>query len=322
MSTHLLNNHCRFVTEDLDLSREVMGGVWEHHELHLNPGWKYGIRWHQVDLKHSSLSYADSPTSVHIASGPHSHSYRFGFHIDGTARYLVNGYESTVTPSRAIVHAPGQMLDVLTQPHRLLALTLDGTFVDTALTRRFGRVPPFEEWAREFELRSGPSACLKSLMFWMATEFDRPDSWLLASPRAAVGMERAMLGLFLDCLGEHRPACRRPSDDLATRHVKRVEEWIDAHYGDAVIIDDLAEVAGISVRSLQESFRRLRNGSPMEALARRRLRAAYDALRNPHATVTQVATDCGFFHLGRFASRYREVFGETPSATLSRARQK
>jgi AraC-like DNA-binding protein len=322
MKTHLLNNHCRFVTEDLDLSREVQRGLWEHHELYLNSGWKYGIRWHQVDLKHTSLSYLHSPTSVRVVKGPRSHTYRFGFHCDGTSRYNINGYESIVRPGLAILNAPGQMVDAQTNPHRLLALTLDGTFVDKALTRRFGRVPPFEEWAREFELRSGPSACLQSLMFWMAKELDSPECWLLALPPAALRLERAMLGLFLDCLGERRPASRRPCDDLATKHVKRVEEWIDAHYGDAVTIDDLAEVAGISVRSLQESFRRLRNCTPMEALARRRLRAACDALRTPEATVTQVATDCGFFHLGRFASRYREVFGEAPSATLSRARQR
>jgi AraC-like DNA-binding protein len=322
MDAHLLNNHCRFVTEDLDHSREVMRGMWEHHEIHVNSGWKYGIRWHQVDLKHTSLSYVDSPTSVHIVSGPVSHTYRFGVHEDGTAHHLVNGHQSTLMPGRAALHAPGQVLEVDSQPFRALILTFDGTFVDKALARRFGRVPPLEEWAREFSLHSGPTASLHSLMLWMANELDRSDSWLLSSPRAAVGLERAMLGLFLDCLGEHRPACRRPRDDLATRHVKRVEEWIDAHYGDAVTIDDLAEVAGISVRSLQESFRRLRNCTPMEALARRRLRAACDALRNPDATVTQVATDCGFFHLGRFASRYREVFGEAPSATLSRARQR
>lgn len=322
MSNHLLNNHCRFVADDLDLSREVMGGLWEHHELHLNRGWKYGIKWHQVDLEHSNLIYVYSPTSVRVVSGPLGNTYRFGFHFDGTARYLMNGYESKVTPRRAVLNAPGQMLEVQTQPHRLLALTFDGAFVDKSLRRRFGRVAPFEEWAREFSLQSGPSACLRSLMIWMATELDQSDSWLLKSPRAALGLERAMLGLFLDCLGELRPASRQPSDDLATKHVKRVEEWIDAHYGDAVTIDDLAEVAAISVRSLQQSFRRLRNCTPMEALARRRLRAAYDALRNPEATVTQVATDCGFFHLGRFASRYREVFGETPSATLVRARRR
>ena len=322
MDNHLLKNHCRFVTEDLDLSREVMGRLWEHHELRLNSGWKYGIRWHQVDLNHTNLVYLYSPTSVHIVSGPVSHTYRVGIHEDGTAHYRISGYESTLTPECAGVHAPGQVLEVDTLPFRALVLTFDGTFVDNALTRRFGAVPPLEEWARELSLRSGPTACLHSLMLWMATELDRADSWLLASPRAALRLERAMLGLFLDCLGELRPASRRPCDDLATRQVKRVEEWIDAYYGEAVTIDDLAEVAGTSVRALQAAFRGLRDCAPMEALARRRLRAAYDELKNPEATVTQVATNCGFFHLGRFALRYREVFGETPSESLSRARRR
>ena len=111
MSKHLLNNHCRFVTEDLDLSREVMSKLWEHHEIRLNSGWKYSIRWHQVDLKHTSLSYLDSPTSVHIVSGPVGHTYRFGIHEEGTAHYRINGYESTLTPERAGLNAPGQVLD-------------------------------------------------------------------------------------------------------------------------------------------------------------------------------------------------------------------
>jgi len=321
MSDHLLNSHCRFATEDLDQSRALLSGIWERHELDLKPGWKYGIRWNQVDLEHTSLSYMHSPTSVRLVSGPLFGTYRFLVHLDGTARYLINDRESKLTPEVAVLNAPGQMLDVDTLPHRVLGLTFDGAFVERALTRRFGRVPPFEEWAREFSLQSGPSACLRSLMLWMANELDRTDAWLLKSPRAAAGLERAMLGLFLDCLGELRPAKRQPCDDLATRHVKRVEDWIDAHYGEAVTLDDLADVANISVRSLQASFRRLRNCTPMEALARRRLRAAYDALRKPDATVTQVATECGFFHLGRFASKYKDVYGETPSATLGRSRR-
>jgi transcriptional regulator GlxA family with amidase domain len=33
-------------------------------------------------------------------------------------------------------------------------------------------------------------------------------------------------------------------------------------------------------------------------------------------TVTMVAGRWGFVHLGRFASQYRQLFGETPSETL------
>jgi AraC-like DNA-binding protein len=47
-------------------------------------------------------------------------------------------------------------------------------------------------------------------------------------------------------------------------------------------------------------------------------RLQLDAPR-PGATVTEVALDCGFTHLGRFSSEYRRRFGELPSQTLRRA---
>jgi AraC-like DNA-binding protein len=37
------------------------------------------------------------------------------------------------------------------------------------------------------------------------------------------------------------------------------------------------------------------------------------------ATVSDVAARWGFYQFGRFAAQYRQLFGETPSATLRRA---
>jgi AraC-like DNA-binding protein len=44
-------------------------------------------------------------------------------------------------------------------------------------------------------------------------------------------------------------------------------------------------------------------------------------LRNPDArdfTITQVAMNWGFSHLGRFSINYRAHFGQSPSATVRR----
>ena len=62
-----------------------------------------------------------------------------------------------------------------------------------------------------FPVQSGPAALL-ALVFsrWMASEVDQPDRGCSASPANGHQVDRALLGLFLDSLGElHLPDRRR-----------------------------------------------------------------------------------------------------------------
>jgi AraC-like DNA-binding protein len=62
--------------------------------------------------------------------------------------------------------------------------------------------------------------------------------------------------------------------------------------------------------------------SPHRYLWLRRMHLARNALRRAErhsATVTSIVRDYGFGELGRFAVTYRQLFGESPSATLARA---
>jgi len=88
-----------------------------------------------------------------------------------------------------------------------------------------------------------------------------------------------------------------------------------------VTIADLAAVAGLSVRSVQESFRRVFDVSPLTYLRGVRLdrvRAELLELDPQAGVIGDVARRWGFAHLGRFSASYAERFGEYPKQTLRR----
>ena len=81
-------------------------------------------------------------------------------------------------------------------------------------------------------------------------------------------------------------------------------------------------MAGVSERTLRSAFHDVLGVSPKQWALRQRLAAAREALSAAApgtTTVTEIAMSYGFFELGRFAGRYRMVFGEMPSETLHSA---
>jgi transcriptional regulator GlxA family with amidase domain len=78
----------------------------------------------------------------------------------------------------------------------------------------------------------------------------------------------------------------------------------------------------VGERSLQQAFLARRGMSPMRFVVERRLHRAHARLSGSgrRDSVSAVALECGFGHLGRFGTLYREVYGEPPSQTLRRRR--
>lgn len=104
--------------------------------------------------------------------------------------------------------------------------------------------------------------------------------------------------------------------------IARAEEWIRANSDHDLAVADVAEAAGISLRSLQEGIRRLRGTTLTQMMESARLERFHAALTDPESTgsVTEIACLVGFGHLGRAAAAYRRRYGETPSETLRRRR--
>lgn len=323
MTEHLLNSHCRLVTDDPQESQDVIGRMWERHRVILRER-HFAVRWHQADLKRSSLAYVDHPCAVYAAcDGPLADTFRILLPFEGRLESRINGKPGLATPAMATIHAPGQDLKLEITPFRLLLLSLDGDFVRTAVARRFSQVCAFETWATQFPMAEPAASTLHSLTRWVATELDRETSVLLTKPRAVAAVERCLLSLFLDVLEDRCVFERRGKEDLPEAHVRHIEAWIEANLAEPIGVEEMAGLVGVSSRSVQTAFRRLRGCTPMQYVQRRRLELARGFLQapTPATTVTGVAVDCGMFHFGRFAAAYRALFGEKPSETLARSRR-
>lgn len=104
---------------------------------------------------------------------------------------------------------------------------------------------------------------------------------------------------------------------VAPKCVKLAEQYIEEHISDPLTLFDIAEYSGVTVRTLLRNFRECRGRTPMEVLRERRLEQVHQELQMKSTTsVSTVAYQWGFTHLGRFADLYRKKYGKTPSQTL------
>jgi AraC-like DNA-binding protein len=116
------------------------------------------------------------------------------------------------------------------------------------------------------------------------------------------------------------------SDTMARQHhqmiIRRFMEVLDSQPAGPVYMQEISDAIGVSSRTLRMACQTQLGVSPTQYLLLRRMGLARRALRkaDPGVTrVTDVATEFGFLELGRFAVKYRQIFGETPSSTLRSA---
>jgi transcriptional regulator GlxA family with amidase domain len=100
-----------------------------------------------------------------------------------------------------------------------------------------------------------------------------------------------------------------------------LEEVLEANPDRTLYVAELCAATGASDRTLRACCQEHLGMSPTRYLWLRRMYLARRALRRADpamTTVTEIATNCGFWELGRFSVAYRALFGESPSAALRR----
>jgi AraC-like DNA-binding protein len=146
-----------------------------------------------------------------------------------------------------------------------------------------------------------------------------PD--ILAHSEVARALEQKLVHAMVLCMSGGETAETRSTHHRHAAILRRLEDLLEANPDRTLYAAELCAAAGASDRTLRICCQEFLGTSPMRYLWLRRMYLARRGLRiaDPAATtVTEVATNFGFWELGRFSVAYRSLFGESPSAALRR----
>jgi AraC-like DNA-binding protein len=176
-------------------------------------------------------------------------------------------------------------------------------------------------WSNGCTVITPPPLALADLRALHAAAGDLADAFpkLSIDPEITRTMERALIDAMVACI--QTPGNR--SDTAAMQHhrliIRRFHEMLDANPLEPLHMPQTSHAIGVSGRTLRMACQKQFGVSPTQYLLLCRMRLARRSLQQADPTITRVtdvATELGFWELGRFSVKYRQIFGETPSTTL------
>lgn len=309
--------HCRlFSSADLDEACERISTVMQPHKLRPMAGAGRGELYmdylHFRGLGLGAIRLGQVEVDVGEVDG---------YHLliccrAGQARIRTSVGEIEINARRGVCLAPGEMFrGEFSEDCEQLVFRIDPKMLDVHAGGRRTRLNPV------FALDN------PRLRPWVSTVngiLGDPSAVRLiqSNDRVAAGYEQLLIDLLLGGHERVEASAEAPTT-IAPGSVKRAESFIRSNFSLQIRLDDISEAAGIPTRTLLDAFRQFRGISPMRYLRDVRLDSVHGALNgNPEANVSTLAMDAGFGHLGRFAAEYQARFGETPSQTRSRLRER
>jgi AraC-like DNA-binding protein len=314
-------------TTDLDEARAFCRSLF-YGALHVTPvGDASGFRFDGDVARIGPITVGEISygSDVHVRIGDLESAYHVLAPLTGSLESRHRGTYVIADPTRAAVYRPIGDIDLYWGGGcRLLSVKVERAALERELDAALDRqvVTPLPLGA-SFDLVGGPGRTWAALVRLLHAELRRTDG-LGREPRmAARWRDLVISGLALTV--EH-PYGDEPAGLQGPRRPRPVKRTLDIMHAEpwrAFSVGELAEIAGVGVRVLQESFRQHVGMSPMAYLRRLRLDGVHAELTRAdpwRVSVSEVAYRWGFTHLGRFAGAYRARYGVSPSQTLKEGR--
>lgn len=253
--------------------------------------------------------------SVHVSSPALETIYHLQLLQRGHCLWKGNGQEHYFTPGELLLINPDDPVDLTySDDCEKLIVKLPASVLQTACSENHWQAPSSGVRFTNNRYNLQQLEGFDSLLGLICQEAEAEQS----VPQIQEQYSRIIAGKLLCMLANN--VRREPLGDSCPSF-GRISDYIDEHLKKDISVEQLAELANMSLRSLYMLFERKVGTTPKSYIRRRKLEQIHGRLSDPSAKVrniTEIAMDYGFLHLGRFSESYKSTFGELPSDTLRR----
>ncbi|MFI6924992.1 AraC family transcriptional regulator [Nonomuraea spiralis] len=235
------------------------------------------------------------------------------------------GNEITATPNRAVLYGPtGDVrLSRWSARSRILCIKIRRAALEAELERLLQRpIRSPIDLAPSMDLTHGYGRVLRDLASMLAGQIGHKDPLTRQEIISAPLWHSMLTHLLASADHRYREELLSPRSPCRPPALKRAIEAMRASPETPFTAAGLAEIAGVSIRTLQAAFHTHVDVSPMAYLRDLRLERVHADLvasDPPRTSVTEVAHRWGFTHMGRFATAYSKKYGVHPVKTLRSA---
>jgi AraC-like DNA-binding protein len=311
---------------DLEEAREKLGRTFCPHRLRLGGPKNVEVTHNAAGLhRQLSLHYLEYGAAIEVDEAELSTTYVVQLPVAGFGAATIAGRTLDLCAGRASVLSPGRPFEMeYDGEFRQLMLRIDCSLLVRTLEDLLGE--PVSQPLRfepELAIEAGSGRTWTEAVYTLVAALDRGDR-LIEHPAVAARTESLLAtGLLLAGRHNHSELLRGEPRPVHPRGIQSAVEFLRAHAAEPLTTAQVARSVMMSVRSLQEGFRRYLGTTPMRYLREVRLREIHrelSAADSRRTTITEVAARWGLIHPGRFAVAYRERYGVSPSCTLRHGR--
>ena len=320
-----LDRHKIYAGSDVDETRAVFSHLFtENRVAPLKGGQSIRVEINGLELSSSNICYLGHADGLAATPLAPMNCHTIQYPLSGYAEFKTEGRAAEVTSRVGAMVSAGQQLEQVTvMPGTdMLCFNVPAAEMRVALAAATGRQDlPDLRFEQKIDWTTPGVAAILTFLRSFAFELNRSNG-ISEAPTAVAGFEKAMITLMLYGLNHNlSEILRLPDQNAGLRKVRMVEEYIVEHAAEPIDVTTIAQLTGQSANSIYRAFQRYRDYTPTQFLRSVRLDMARQRLQlsAPPASVSTIALQCGFTHLGRFSMAYKQRFGESPSDTLRRS---